>query len=62
MLFRSYLYNVDDLQTIADDYLKLRREELAVCEAIIRAKAQALLTVPPGVPHAPGSKFAFGQG
>ena len=24
-----YLYNVDDLQTIADDYLKQRREEVA---------------------------------
>src|ERR1035438_377809 len=30
-----YLYNVDDLQTIADDYLKMRREEIAQCEAII---------------------------
>ncbi len=57
-----YLYNVDDLQTIADDYLKLRREELAACEEIIRARAQALLTVPPGAPNATGSKFAFGQG
>ncbi len=57
-----YLYNVDDLQTIADDYLKLRREELAGCEAIIRAKAQALLTTPPGAPPAPGSQFALGHG
>jgi glutamyl-tRNA reductase len=56
-----YLYNVDDLQGIADDYMKLRREELAVCEQIIRAKAQALLTMPPGMPPAPGSNFAFGH-
>ena len=28
-----YLYNIDDLQAIADDYLKLRREEIARCEA-----------------------------
>jgi len=39
-----YVYNVDDLQTIADDYLKQRREEVAQCEAIIRAKVTALLS------------------
>ena len=38
-----YLYNIDDLQTIADDYLKQRREEVARCEQIIREKAEALL-------------------
>lgn len=38
-----YLYNVDDLQTIADDYLKLRREEIARCEQIIAGKVNALL-------------------
>ena len=38
-----YLYNVDDLQAIANDYLKQRKNELAKCEAIIREKAQALL-------------------
>jgi glutamyl-tRNA reductase len=38
-----YLYNVDDLQGIADDYLKLRKEEIARCEQIIRDKVQALL-------------------
>jgi len=38
-----YLYNIDDLQAIADDYLKQRREEIAQCEAIIREKALALL-------------------
>jgi glutamyl-tRNA reductase len=39
-----YLYDVDDLQMIADDYLKQRREEVAQCEAIIRGKVEALLT------------------
>jgi len=39
-----YVYNVDDLQLIADDYLKQRREEVAQCEAIIRAKVTALLS------------------
>ena len=38
-----YLYNIDDLQTIADNYLKQRQEEIVKCEAIIREKAQALL-------------------
>ena len=45
-----YLYNIDNLQAIADDYLKQRREEIAKCEAYIREKAQALLEniSPPG--------------
>ncbi len=38
-----YLYNIDDLKAIADNYLKQRKEEMAKCEAIIREKAQALL-------------------
>jgi len=38
-----YLYNVDDLQSIADDYVKLRREEVARCEKIIAEKVAALL-------------------
>jgi len=38
-----YLYNIDDLQAIADNYMKQRQEEIAKCEAIIREKAQALL-------------------
>jgi glutamyl-tRNA reductase len=38
-----YLYNVDDLQAIADDYMKLRREEMAQCEKIIDEKIKALL-------------------
>jgi len=38
-----YLYNIDDLQAIADDYLKQRKEEIARCEQIIREKAEALL-------------------
>jgi glutamyl-tRNA reductase len=38
-----YLYNVDDLQSIANDYLNLRREEVARCEKIIAEKVAALL-------------------
>jgi len=39
-----YLYNIDDLQAIADDYLKQRKEEIARCEAIIREKSKAVLS------------------
>lgn len=38
-----YLYNIDDLQAIAGDYLRQRQEEIARCEAIIREKAEGLL-------------------
>lgn len=38
-----YLYNVDDLQSIATDYLAQRKEEIAKCEAIIHEKAKPLL-------------------
>lgn len=33
-----FLYNIDDLQAIANDYLKQRHSEIARCEAIIREK------------------------
>ena len=39
-----YLYNVDDLQTIANDYLDQRKEEIAKCEAIIEEKTVAVLS------------------
>ena len=48
-----YLYNIDDLQAIAGDYLRLRQEEIAKCESIVDAKARELiesLNVPPA-PH-----------
>jgi len=46
-----YLYNVDDLQAIANDYLQQRKEEIARCEAIIADKIKPLLTRP-AMPHA----------
>jgi glutamyl-tRNA reductase len=56
-----YLYNIDDLQAIADDSLKQRQEEVAQCEQIIREKAQALLS-PPGPREAgEGVRPAFGH-
>ncbi len=39
-----YLYNIDDLQQIAADYLKQRQEEIARCEEIIRDKVKGLLS------------------
>ena len=42
-----YLYNIDDLQAIADDYLQQRKDEIARCEAIIREKAGALAATGP---------------
>jgi glutamyl-tRNA reductase len=48
-----YLYNIDDLQAIADDYLKQRQEEVARCEQIIREKAHTLLS--PARPPQSGS-------
>jgi len=38
-----YLYNVDDLQSIANEYLNLRHEEVARCEQIIVEKVAVLL-------------------
>ncbi|HZF02597.1 MAG TPA: glutamyl-tRNA reductase [Methylomirabilota bacterium] len=38
-----YLYNIDDLQAIADDHLKQRKEEIVRCEKIIGEKVNALL-------------------
>ena len=38
-----YLYNIDDLQAIADGYLRLRKEEIAKCESIVNGKAKELL-------------------
>ena len=42
-----YLYNIDDLQAIADDSLRQRKEEIARCAAIIRQKAGSLITAVP---------------
>lgn len=43
LLPNVYLYNIDDLQAIAEDYLTQRKEEIARCEEIIREKAKPLL-------------------
>jgi glutamyl-tRNA reductase len=43
LLDSVYLYNVDDLQGIAEDSLRQRREEIERCEAIISDRLQGLL-------------------
>lgn len=53
-----YLYNIDDLQAIAADYLKQRQEEAARCETIIADKARALLGTRPQPPP-PDPRPAF---
>jgi glutamyl-tRNA reductase len=55
-----YLYNVDDLQGIAEDYLKQRKEEIVRCEKIIVEKAKPLLGGGPPA-HTPNSRPAFGH-
>lgn len=47
LLEEVYLYNIDDLQTIAADALRQRQEDIAHCEAIIRDKVKSLLAPPP---------------
>jgi glutamyl-tRNA reductase len=55
-----YLYNIDDLQTIAGDYLKHRQKEIARCEQIIRDKAAALVETPGSAPPSGSVRPAFG--
>ena len=43
LLNQVYLFNIDDLQQIANNYMQQRREEIAKCEAIIQERARALL-------------------
>jgi glutamyl-tRNA reductase len=55
-----YLYNIDDLQAIADDYLKQRKEEIVHCQEIIQEKVEALLRAH-SISPPPNLQFAFGQ-
>lgn len=57
-----YLYNIDDLQAIADDYLKQRQEEIARCESIIAERAKGLIGARrPPTDLTPGARPAFGH-
>ena len=55
-----YLYNIDDLQAIAEDYLKQRKEEIVRCEKIIMDKAKPLLGNGP-TSATPNARPAFGH-
>lgn len=55
-----YLYNIDDLQAIADDGLRQRQDEIARCEAIIREKVAGLLSTPTQ-PKSGSANLAFGS-
>jgi glutamyl-tRNA reductase len=55
-----FLYNVDDLQTIADGYLRQRQDEIARCEAIIRERAGALVRGGPPLRPNQDTQLAYG--
>ena len=56
-----YLYNIDDLQGIADESLRRRREEIARCERIIAEKVRGLLGSTTGPDGSPIIRPAFGN-
>jgi glutamyl-tRNA reductase len=56
-----FLFNIDDLQAIADGSLKQRQEEVARCEQIIRERAQGLLGPAVTERPTPAAQPAFGQ-
>ena len=56
-----YLYNIDDLQAIASDHLRQRKEEIARCEAIIREKARGLFEATGRAALGGDAKPAFGH-
>jgi glutamyl-tRNA reductase len=58
-----FLYNIDDLQAIAEDYLKQRREEIVRCEKIIREKVKGLQVFPgpQSLPASSNQALAFGH-
>src|SRR5205807_5673040 len=51
-----FLYNIDDLQAIADNYLSQRKDEVEYCERIIRERTAALLAAGGESSAGPGRK------
>ena len=56
-----YLYNIDDLQAIASDHLRQRKEEIARCEVIIREKVRGLFEATGRAPLGSEARPAFGH-
>lgn len=54
-----YLYNIDDLQAIASDYLKQRQEEISKCEEYIRERAAGLVEASSPQHLAPSAGLAY---
>ncbi len=61
LMANVYLYNIDDLQAIAADYLKQRKEEISRCEEIIREKAAKLFGSNLSAHPRPGARPAYGH-
>ncbi|MGD0615328.1 MAG: glutamyl-tRNA reductase [Verrucomicrobiota bacterium] len=55
-----YLFNIDDLQAVADNHLQQRKEEVARCEAILQEKVRGLLVASGGRDPGAGVRPAFG--
>ncbi|MDA7915784.1 glutamyl-tRNA reductase [Verrucomicrobia bacterium] len=49
-----YVYNVDDLQNIAQSYLEQRQSEIKLCESIVRERAAGLFGPHPRKPRRDG--------
>lgn len=61
MLENIYLYNIDDLQAIANDYLEQRKVEISRCEAVIATKVRGLLGPSQRPDLSAGQQPAFGH-
>jgi len=60
LMSNVYLFNIDDLQAVANDHLQQRKEEVARCEAIIQEKVGGLLVASGGRDSGVGVRPAFG--
>jgi glutamyl-tRNA reductase len=54
-----FLANVDDLQAIADEHVRARRDEIVRCDAIVRERARQFLAGFAGASDAPARKLAY---
>jgi glutamyl-tRNA reductase len=61
LLENVFLYNIDDLQSIADQHLEQRKTEIIRCETIIRDKAKTVLSGSRAPELPGGAKPAFGH-